>query len=166
MRKKDNNAHFFVNRKIKGDFINTFDVVYDEKKDVGLFNAGLTLSYDWKEKWNIIFKSQYNNWALNDNEKPWQLPAWKIDFQTNYNATDYLRLSLMYHFEGGRYASVNGKAESMKNINDLSFGVNYKLLSFLNLFLNLNNIFNQEYATWYGYTAHRFNLMGGVSVLF
>ena len=162
-------AHFFINKRTARDslapYYNTFDVVY-EKKDAGLFNAGLTLCYDWKEKVNIIFKSQYNKWSLNDTEKPWQLPIWKIDFQTTYNATDYLRFCLMYHFEGGRYAFVNGHAEALKNVSDLSLGVNYKLLSFMNLFLNLNNIFNQEYATWYGYTAHRFNLMGGVSVLF
>ena len=170
-----NNPYFFVNKtgysglvdSIPGHvspFFNTFDVVYE--KDAGLFNAGLTLLYSWQDKLNFTFKSKYNAWSLSDYEKPWQIPAWEIDFQTGYCVTDYLRLNLAYRFEAGRYAWINGNSMPMKNIHDLSLGVNYKLLSFMNIFLNLNNLVNQEYADWYGYTIHRFNVMGGISVSF
>jgi len=163
-----NNPYFFVNKTAEAVdstlYYNTFDVVYE--KDAGLFNAGLTLLYNWQDKLNFTFKSKYNAWSLSDNEKPWQIPAWEIDFQTSYCVTDYLRLNLAYRFEAGRYARINGNSISMKNIHDLSLGANYKLLSFMNIFLNLNNLMNQEYANWYGYTVHRFNVMGGVSVSF
>ncbi len=164
-----NNPYFFVNKSVDtaaaSPYYNTFDVVYE--KDAGLFNAGLTLLYNWHDKLNFTFKSKYNSWSLSDDiKKPWQTPAWEIDFQTSYLVTDYLRLNLAYRFEAGRYALINGNSVSMKNINDLSLGANYKLLSFMNIFLNLNNIINQEYANWYGYTAHRFNVMGGLSVSF
>ena len=170
-----NNPYFFVNKTEYSDlvdpipgratpFFNTFDAVYE--KDAGLFNTGLSLLYNWQDKLSFIFKSKYNAWSLSDNKKPWQAPAWEVDFQTAYCVTDYLRLNLAYRFEGGRYALVNGNSVSMKNINDLSLGANYKLMSFINIFLNLNNLLNQEYANWYGYTVHRFNVMGGVSVSF
>ncbi len=171
------NPYFFVNKdNFNGEtasYYNMFDVKYD--KDAGLFNAGLTLLYNWQEKLNFTFKSKYNAWSLEKVEKPWQMPAWELDFQTSYSVTDYLRFNLAYRFEAGRYAQVNedlylatngGKSVSMKNINDLSLGANYKLLSFMDIFLNLNNLLNQEYANWYGYTGHRFNVMGGVSVSF
>ncbi len=177
------NPYFFVNRLDGrvgvadgiGDSINRnmFDAVYD--KDAGLFNAGLTLLYNWQEKLNFTFKSKYNAWSLDKNEKPWQMPAWELDFQTSYSVTDYLRFNLAYRFESGRYARISeyselagwsNKSASMKNINDLSLGANYQPLSFVNIFLNLNNLLNQEYAGWYGYTKHRFNIMGGISVSF
>jgi len=166
-----NNPYFFVNKESCIGAYNMFDVVYD--KDAGLFNAGLTLLYNWQDKLNFTFKSKYNAWSLSDVEKPWQMPAWELDFQTSYCVTDYLRLNLAYRLEAGRYARPNGffgpvisGNTPMKNINDLSLGANYKLLSFMNIFLNLNNLLNQEYANWYGYTVHRFNVMGGVSVSF
>lgn len=161
------NPYFFVN---KG---NTFDAVYD--KDAGLFNAGLILLYNWQEKLSFTFKSKYNAWSLEKNEEPWQMPTWELDFQTSYAATDYLRFHLAYRFEAGRYARISefresegrlDKSVSMKNVNDLSIGATYQPISFVNIFLNLNNLLNQEYAEWYGYTKHRFNVMGGVSVLF
>ncbi|MDR1729681.1 MAG: hypothetical protein LBR52_03370 [Prevotellaceae bacterium] len=172
-----NNPYFFVNR-IDGQegmadviqdeyYYNTFDVAYD--KDAGLFNAGLTLLYNWQDKLNFTFKSKYSTWSLDEIKKPWQIPSWELDFQTSYHVTDYLRFNLAYRFEAGRYAvffKENDYNVSMKNINDLSFGANYKLLSFADIFLNLNNLLNQEYAEWYGYTKHRFNIMGGVSVSF
>jgi len=165
-----NNPYFFVNKSaadsLNAPYFNTFDVVYD--KDAGLFNAGLTLLYSLHDKLTLTFKSKYNSWSLNENEvkKPWQMPVWEIDFQAGYCVTDYLRFNLAYRFEGGRYALINGQEVSMNDVNDLSIGVNYKLMSFMNIFLNLNNLINQEYAHWYGYTAHRFNVMGGVSILF
>ena len=164
-----NNPYFFVNKKdvdniVVSPYYNTFDVVYE--KDARMFNAGLTLLYNWQDKLNFTFKSKYNRWSLSDNEKPWQMPEWEIDFQTSYCVTDYLRFNLAYRFEAGRYALIEGKSISMKNINDLSLGANYKLMSFINIFLNLNNLIDQEYANWYGYTTHRFNVMGGVTVLF
>jgi len=159
------NPYFFVNKSNGYTFYNTFDVVYD-KRDAGLFNTGLTLLYNWQEKLNFTFKSKYSAWSLDKHEKPWQMPAWELDFQTSYSVTDYLRFNLAYRFEAGRYALINGNSVSMKNVNDLSLGANYKLLSFMNIFLNLNNLLNQEYAVWYGYTKHRFNVMGGASVSF
>ena len=165
-----NNPYFFVNKTktdtlpLPSPFLNTFDVVYG--KDAGLFNVGLTLFYNWHDKLNFTFKSKYNAWTLSDNEKPWQTPALEMDFQTSYSVTDYLRFNLAYRLEAGRYALIHGNSASMKNVNDLSLGVNYKPISFVNVFLNLNNLLNQEYANWYGYTVHRFNVMGGVSVSF
>lgn len=160
-----NNPYFFVNKGLDSTaFHHTFDVVKD--KDAGLFNAGVAAIYNWTDKLGLTLQTKYNAWAVKKVDKPWQRPTFELDFKTSYQITDYLRTELSYEFSGGRYACVNGKSVKMDNIHDLSLGVNYRVLSFANLFLNLNNIFASEYQNWYGYTAQRFNLMGGLSVNF
>ena len=158
------NPYFFVNKRVDSLYHHTFDVVYD--KDAGLFNAGLAVIYNWTDKLGLTLQTKYNAWALDMVEKAWEKPTFELDFKTSYQITEYLRTELSYEFAGGRYACVDGEAVSMDNIHDLSLGVNYSVLSFANLFLNLNNILAQEYQNWYGYTAQRFNLMAGVSLHF
>jgi hypothetical protein len=161
-----NNPYFFVNKTddIEHCYYNTFDVVSD--KDAGLFNAGLSLLYNWNDRLHLTFKSKYNKWSLDKIEKPWYKPAFEMDFQAAYNITEYLRINASYHTELDRYAQVKETAAPLKNIHDISVGANYKLLSFVNIFLNLNNLLGQEYAHWYGYGLQRFNVMGGVTVTF
>ena len=160
-----NNPYFFVNKaKDSTGYYNTFDVVYG--KDAGLFNAGLSALYNWTEKLSMNLQTKYNAWSLDKIEKPWQMPTFELDFRTSYRITDYLRMDLSYSFNGGRYACVDGKSISMDDAHDISLGANYSVLSFANIFLNLNNILSQEYQNWYGYTAHRFNIMGGISLNF
>jgi hypothetical protein len=161
-----NNPYFFVNKTDDHglSFYNTFDVVTD--KDAGLFNTGLSLLYNWHDRLHLTFKSKYNKWSLDKLEKPWYKPAFEMDFQAAYNITDYLSMNAFYHTELNRYAQVNGETVSLKNIHDISVGANYKLLSFVNIFLNLNNLLGLEYSDWYGYNLHRFNAMVGASVTF
>lgn len=159
-----NNPFFFVNKTIKKQAFNTFDVVYG--KDAGLFNAGINTIYNWTEKLSLTLQTRYNAWSLDKIDKPWQMPTFELDFRTSYRITEYLRMELAYEFEGDRHASVGKESVAMENAHDISLGASYSVLSFANVFLNLNNILSQEYQNWYGYTAHRFNIMGGVSLNF
>lgn len=161
-----NNPYFFVNKKIgkEGNYLNNFDVVYD--KDAGLFNGGISAIYNWTDKLAVSAQAQYNAWALDKQDKAWQLPAFMFTLNSSYQATDYLRFKLAYNADTKIYAKVDGKAEAMDNVHDVSLGVNYSILSFANVFLDLNNIFGSRYQNWYGYSAHRFNFMLGCSLNF
>lgn len=168
------NPYFFVNKKIDSLYHHTFDVVYDE--DAGQFNAGVTAIYNWTDKLGLTLQTNYYAWGLDKQEKAWQMPTFELDFKTSYQITDYLRAELSYEFSGGRYAAMYDgvdakgkdvlKSISMDSVHDLSLGVNYSVLSFANVFLNLNNILASDYQNWYGYTAQGFNLMAGVSLHF
>ena len=160
------NPYFFINRydTLTGKVLNTFDVIYDKK--AGLLNAGLSLNYNWKERLDLHFEGIYNKWALNELEEAWHKPMWNLNFQSSYIATDFLRFRLGYQLEAKRYATVNTEKIALPNTHDLCFGVDYKLFNWLNFFVNFDNIIGQEYVSWYGYTQHRFNVMGGASVVF
>lgn len=167
--------YFFVNRcDSMGYFTNTFDVVYDDK--AGVFNAGLMLSYNWKERLNLRFHGVYNKWALKNLEEAWHQPKWKLDFEGSYLVTDNLRFRLGYQLEAGKKAVlgyqknaktyVKFKEIDLPAAHNLYLGADYRLLKWLDLFLNIDNIAAQQYQSWYGYTHQRFSILGGVSVVF
>ncbi len=167
-----NNPYFFVNkmreRVVDGDTLTVmtrqFDVVYE--KNAGVFNAGVSLGWHYKERLDMGFGAVVNKWALEKNEYAWQRPDWMLDYHMNYNVTKALRLNLAYEFEGGRYALVNKEAVKMRNAHNISLGADYKLLNWLDIFAKFDNMINQPYQSWYGYDCHGFNFLAGLSFFF
>lgn len=167
-----NNPYFFVNkyrdRVVNGDTISVmtrqFDVVYE--KNAGVFNAGMSLAYHYKDRLDMGLNVVVNKWALEKNDYAWQRPDWMVDYHMNYNVTKNFRLNLGYEFEGGRYAKVGKEAVKMRNAHNISFGADYKLLNWLDIFARLDNMINQPYQSWYGYDCHGFNFLAGLSFFF
>ena len=160
-----NNQYFYVNKSDSTGMKNTFDVVYD--KNVGQFNCGAAVNYNFREKVDFSFKIGYNKWSLEKQKEAWMLPAAQIGLGVSYVPTDFLRFNIYYHLEAGRKAKL-GKDSSvdLKNFNDISLGANYKLMSFLDVFARFNNILNQRSEFWYGYPSQGFNFLLGLTLTF
>lgn len=160
-----NNQYFYVNKSDSTGMKNTFDVVYD--KNVGQFNCGAAVNYNFREKVDFSFKIGYNKWSLEKQKEAWMLPATQIGLGVSYVPTDFLRFNINYDLEAGRKAKL-GKDSSvdLKNFNDISLGANYKLMSFLDVFARFNNILNQRSEFWYGYPSQGFNFLLGLTLTF
>ena len=160
-----NNQYFYVNKSDSTGMKNTFDVVYD--KNVGQFNRGAAVNYNFREKVDFSFKIGYNKWSLEKQKEAWMLPAAQIGLGVSYVPTDFLRFNINYDLEAGRKAKL-GKDSSvdLKNFNDISLGANYKLMSFLDVFARFNNILNQRSEFWYGYPSQGFNFLLGLTLTF
>lgn len=160
-----NNQYFYVNKSDSTGMKNTFDVVYD--KNVGQFNCGAAVNYNFREKVDFSFKIGYNKWSLEKQKEAWMLPAAQIGLGVSYVPTDFLRFNINYDLEAGRKAKL-GKDSSvdLKNFNDISLGANYKLMSFLDVFARFNNILNQRSEFWYGYPSQGFNFLFGLTLTF
>jgi hypothetical protein len=160
-----NNQYFYVNKSDSTGIKNTFDVVYD--KNVGQFNCGAAVNYNFREKVDFSFKIGYNKWSLEKQKEAWMLPAAQIGLGVSYVPTDFLRFNINYDLEAGRKAKL-GKDSSvdLKNFNDISLGANYKLMSFLDVFARFNNILNQRSEFWYGYPSQGFNFLLGLTLTF
>ncbi len=160
-----NNQYFYVNKSDSTGMKNTFDVVYD--KNVGQFNCGAAVNYNFREKVDFSFKIGYNKWSLEKQKEAWMLPAAQIGLGVSYVPTDFLRFNINYDLEAGRKAKL-GKDSSvdLKNFNDISLGANYKLMSFLDVFVRFNNILNQRSEFWYGYPSQGFNFLLGLTLTF
>ncbi len=160
-----NNQYFYVNKSDSTGMKNTFDVVYD--KNVGQFNCGAAVNYNFREKVDFSFKIGYNKWSLEKQKEAWMLPAAQIGLGVSYVPTDFLRFNINYDLEAERKAKL-GKDSSvdLKNFNDISLGANYKLMSFLDVFARFNNILNQRSEFWYGYPSQGFNFLLGLTLTF
>ena len=55
------------------------------------------------------------------------------------------------------YKDVTGKSGF-----DFSAGVEFKVTKALNLWLQMNNIFNNKYERWNQYQVYGFNILGGI----
>ncbi len=166
-----NNQYFYVNKTdTTGITNNRFDVVYD--KNVGQFNCGAAVNYNFREKVDFSLKIGYNKWSLEKQAEAWMLPSAQIGLGISYVPTDYLRFNINYDLETGRKAYMgkdkdkNAIVADLKNVSDLSLGANYKLMSFLDVFARFNNILNQRSEIWYGYPSQGFNFLLGVTLTF
>lgn len=165
-----NNQYFFVNKKDSTGMKNTFDVVYD--KNIGQFNCGAAVNYNFREKVDFSFKIGYNKWSLEKQEEAWLMPSAQIGLGISYIPTDYLRFNINYDLEAGRKALMgkdkdkNAIVADLENVNDISLGANYKLMSFLDVFARFNNILNKRSEVWYGYPSQGFNCLLGLTLTF
>lgn len=164
------NPYFFVadncdttKHNANGSFYNL-----DYGKDEGLFSAGLGITTNYKERVMFGVKGKVNKWALSKGEEAWMMPTTELQANLSVLPVPDLRVWLAYNHLGGRKALFGpyGNVRNMKNVNDLSLGATYKAMSWLNVFLNLNNVLSNEYEQWYGYANQHFNLMAGLVVNF
>lgn len=98
-------------------------------------------------------------------KRAWGKPKFTFDANVDVKPLDKLILTLNYIYKGGR-ETFTSDVVKMKDINELNFRTEYKFIDWLSVNLTFNNILNQKYETFYGYTHQGFNVMGGVSLIF
>lgn len=109
---------------------------------------------------------------------PWHLPTFTFNLKADIHVTDNLLLSAGYNLATGRKAfiyniqQIGGSVYTssmdlkMKNINELNIGAEYKITDWLTAFAQVNNLLNQKYDIWNGYTQQGLNVMGGLKFKF
>ncbi|HZZ74464.1 MAG TPA: hypothetical protein VFE04_00980, partial [Puia sp.] len=65
-------------------------------------------------------------------------------------------------FEGGYFRNVNKIVASTTGGFDINAGVEFRIARQLNLWLQMNNLFNDKYQRWNQYSVYGFNILGGV----
>ena len=68
----------------------------------------------------------------------------------------------LYTFDGAQYRAPNGVAFKGGTGTDLNAGVEFRITRVLNLWFQMNNIFNDKYERWHQYQVYGFNVLGGV----
>ncbi|MDH6355504.1 hypothetical protein M2132_001849 [Dysgonomonas sp. PH5-45] len=98
-------------------------------------------------------------------KKAWGRPTFSVDVNAEIRPFEKLLFSLNYTLQGGR-KTYFGKDVKMNDINELNLRGEYQLLKWLGINISFNNVLNQKYETFYGYTHQQFHVMGGVSLKF
>ena len=96
----------------------------------------------------------------------WNLPSMTFGLNADVKPIENLILSAGYELSAGREASFNNDIRKMKDINELNLGGAYQIMDWVSVNIKLNNVLNQKYESWYGYTHQGFNAMAGISLKF
>ena len=78
---------------------------------------------------------------------------------------DFFLKGDLYGYRGAPYRSKVGtgyKDFTGQSGVDVSAGVEFKVTKALNLWLQMNNIFNSKYERWHQYPVYGFNILGGI----
>lgn len=99
-------------------------------------------------------------------KKAWGLPTFTAELNASIYVIDNLTLRLNYLYAGGRKTWFDATSVSMKDINELNAGGEYRIFDWMSAHVTVNNLLNQKYELIYGYTLQGINVMGGVNFKF
>ena len=144
-----------------------FTILYDEEKTL-LFNPFLELSISSAERFRTTLRGDYFSYSVNQVDEPWHRPTTQLSVLSTYNAYDKLLFSAELMVLGG-IKGINLESNTEKDldtITDVSLQADYLFSSRFSTFLQLKNIFAQNYERFLNYPSRGLMAMGGVSYSF
>jgi hypothetical protein len=144
-----------------------FTILYDQEKTL-LFNPFLEISINSAERFRTTLRGDYFSYSVNQVEEPWHRPTAQLSVLSSYNAYDKLLFSAELMALGGIQGLnlASDTREALDPIIDLSFQADYLFSSRFSTFLQLKNIFAQNYERFLNYPVRGLMVMGGASYSF
>ena len=150
---------------------NSFSVVYDEVKTISFFGE---LKADVNKNIDLGINAQFNTYTVTNQEKPWNLPAVKVSFTSNFNIGPKFYAGTQLFYVGERkdmFTNSTGFAnpdtfQTLEGYFDINANVGYKHNDRLTFFLRGNNLANQNYLRWLNYPVQGVQVVGGASYKF
>ncbi len=130
-----------------------FDIVY-ESGNFGQFEIGANVSYikgNSKFSFDMTFRSLQTETLAN----AWYVPTselqWRYDQRIGKAVNTYLKMILL----DGMLAlnPTTNSTEEINTIADLGLGLNYRVNEEIDIFLEVNNLLNQEYVMYLNYPS-------------
>lgn len=99
--------------------------------------------------------------------KPWGLLPAEFNAHFKWQAfKDFWAKADLFTFTGADYLERDGSTHRTDRGTDMNAGVEFRVLRQLNLWFQMNNIFNNKYQRWNQYPVYGFNVLGGVVFTF
>ena len=154
------NMALFVNDSINGG--KDFQVRYASSMDA--FQVHGELSYLYGEQFQATVSLNTNRYLnIKDEPKAWGLLPAELKANLKWEAFKEFWAKLdLFAFQGAQYRAPNGVAFTGPNGFDMNAGVEFRILKQLNLWFQMNNIFNDKYERWHQYQVYGFNFLGGI----
>ncbi len=156
-------------------FVNDTSVAGDGKsfllspdRTVNNFRLHGDISYINQDKFTVTAAVNFNGFTgMKDNAKAWHTVP--MDFTASMRWWAFQKLLLksdFYLFAGGNYLVKGNESRSFSGGSDFSAGAEYKINKQFSAFLDVNNIFDNNYERWHNYQVYGFNLLGGIIIRF
>lgn len=113
-----------------------------------------------------VSKYTSTNSDLKIEKEAWGEPTFTVDLNADFSFIENLTLTANYQLQTGRKALNFGKIEDMKNINEVNIRANYHVLEWFSIYVKANNVLNQKYERYYGYTLQGINAVAGFNLTF
>lgn len=157
---------------------NSFSLIYD---DISVVVIKGEFEFVKSTRFQLGLNAAYNHYKTTNQEYAWYKPAYIIGFTGRYNLQNKIVVTANATINGAVWALAPtsdplfdgiGPApyiltpEKLKGWADISLGTEYRFNRALAFWLNLNNLANSKYYSWYNYRSYGINIMGGVSYSF
>jgi hypothetical protein len=152
------NMALFLDDSLDGK---NFQVVYEDKLQT--FSVHGEISYLQGENFNITAALTLNNFHTSSQAKAWGMLPTEFTTAMRWQIMKDLWLKAdLWVFEGAYWRYTDGTVASSNGGIDVNAGVEFRLTRQLNLWLQMNNLFNDKYQRWNQYSVYGFNILGGV----
>jgi hypothetical protein len=155
------NMPLFVNDSVGGgkDFL----IRYESSMQAVQIHG--ELSYLQGEDFTVTAGVNIYQWKdLKTEVKPWGLLPVEVNGHLKWQAfKDFYAKLDFYAFTAAQYRSpTDGVAFKGDNGADMNAGVEFRITRALNLWFQMNNLFNNKYERWHQYQVYGFNVLGGI----
>lgn len=139
-----------------------FKVVYEPTANN--FRIAGDISYIANEKFSANARVTFNGYTgLNTNARAWGALPVELNSALRWWAFRQVLLKADFWFFGGNYYMDKGNiAARSKPGADFSAGAEFKINKQISAWLDVNNIFNNNYERWHRYEVYGLNLLGGI----
>lgn len=154
------NMPLFVNDSANGgkDFV----IRYEKSMEALQFHG--EVSYMQGEEFVVTASINGNQYhAQTSQAKPWGLIPVEFNTHLKWQAfKDFWAKLDLYTFQGAEYRNSDGSSARGDRGTDMNAGVEFRITRQLNLWFQMNNIFNDKYERWHQYQVYGFNVLGGI----
>jgi hypothetical protein len=167
----------FVNTPHLFDTLQTaFQVIYDNAKVARFYGE---LGYVMDNKITVAGWLAFNQYKMDSQLKPWQLPVLEAGVKGSYNLGDKIILGIDVFYVGTRYAKLTQldkftstgidfkiAERKLNGFVDASINAEYRYTKKMAAFIKLNNLAAQQYQIWNNYPSQKINGLLGVNFSF
>jgi hypothetical protein len=144
------------------DDAKTFLILYESKLNVIRTHA--EAEYRIGEQFSVKSAFTWNKFSKQEDEpKPWGIIPVELNAGLRWQVFKDLWLRTdLWAWDGPQYRGSNGDSFKGETGFDLNAGAEFRITKNFNLWIQMNNIFNNRYERWHQYESFGFNILGGV----
>jgi len=158
---KYTNQALFVNDSVDSKS-QTFNILYEPKLNAVKIQG--EIGYTDKEKFSFISSIKLTQFTSQDSfPKAFGIIPLEITGTLKYKLLkDVFVKSDLFFMSGSNYRVQTIQTDKTNAAFDLNIGAECKVLKNLNVYLDFNNLFNNQYQRWNQFKTFGFNVVGGV----
>jgi hypothetical protein len=143
-----------------------------DKGNSSVFNIRTELNHEFDQVFHFGFVMNYYNYSITL-PAPYSRPTFTTQWNIGYNMGDKFLWKTQVYTMNKRQSAESGlnglnglKPITLKSFVDFNIGLDYRYNKNISLFVNLNNLTNNQYQRWNNLPVYGFNIIGGLGVTF